>query len=486
MNLDAGLLVAPLPGAPRTSFTAARLRDRVALLRPPLRDVRFWGIQALIVLASGAHDAMETLGLVARIGDLYFVIVSLLMLLPVLWAAINFGRIGAVATGLWALAISIPNLVYWHTGADRYGELVQLVLVDALAVLLAYWVDAEVRARRRAEAAGAALGVSEAKYRGLFETAAEPVLLVDSGWGVHEANAAACQLLGLLPGEWMSRSRPAAAARIFEFLAAARTDSIAGAELALQTPDGRHVWVEPVTAPFGADGDEMQQVILRDVTRQRRRRRGVETYAARVLKAQEDERKRIAQELHDGTLHDMVLLCRQLEAAAEGCTRSAKAVGALEEARAGIQATAEGLRDLARGLRPSVLDDLGLAPAIRSLTRDSRAITAAVTVHGEARRLPADAELALFRIAQEGLRNAEQHSGGRRVEIELSFGQREVTLSVSDDGIGFNVPPSLDDLAAQRRLGLLGMQERARLAGAEFSLESAPGRGTRVNVCLAV
>lgn len=492
MSIDQALGAAPRVLEARPSLMRrTRARDLLLALRPPLRDARFWEIQALVFLASGAHDAMETLDFVSRIGTLYFVIVSLLLVLPVVLAAINFGRTGAVATGLWALAISSPNLAYWHSGSDRYGELVQMVIVGALAVLLGYWVDAERGARRRAEAAGAALSASEAKYRGLFETAAEPVLLVDSDGRVREANAAACDLFAVEPGVgsgWPLQG--AGASRLLESLAATESDSIhAGPEIALQARDGRRVWVEPVSAPFGADGDGMLQVILRDVTRQRRRQRGLETYAARMLKAQEDERKRIAQELHDGTLHDMVLLCRRLEDASEGCAASPQsAVGALEDARVGIQAVADGLRNLARGLRPSVLDDLGLGPAVRALVERVDAdssLAASLSIRGHPRRLPADAELALFRIGQEAVRNAAQHSRGRRIDVELAFEPREVTLTVTDDGKGFAVPPSLDEVGAQRRLGLLGMQERARLSGAEFRLESAPGRGSLVQVRLA-
>lgn len=466
------------------SNQGARIARALGPLRPPLTDARFWGIQALVGIATATHHTIEAFGFVSRLGTVYFAVVSLFLVIPVLLAAINFGRAGAVTTCLWSLLLSVPNLVIWHSGADRYAEALQLLLINLVAVLLAWWVDAEASARRRAEATGAALLASEAKYRGLFETAAEPVLLVDREGLIREANAAACQLFGLTPSKVTGRSlRDIGRGALW----CAAGDSGAPSEIVLQTAGGQRICVEPVRAPLEIQGDGLVQVILRDVTKQRRRQLSLETYAARILEAQEEERRWIAQELHDGTLHDLVLLCRRLDAAVKVPETSEKAAAQIKEARAFAESVAESLRSFARDLRPSVLDDLGLVPAIRRLLSEfeSRSpIKGSLRIQGNPRRLGADAELALFRIAQEALRNVERHSGASRARVMLSFSPSDATLAVLDDGRGFVPPGSLHELAVDRKLGLLGMYERAQLLRGSFDLKSAPGKGTAVRVTL--
>lgn len=462
----------------------ARPWRRLEPLRPPLTDPRFWEIQALVAMAAGTHHAMEAFDLMSSMGTLYLVLVLLLFVVPVLLAAVNFGRSGAVTTGLWSLALTVPNLVIWHSGADRYGEVAQFVIINVVAVLLGWWVDAEASARHRAEAAGAALRASEAKYRGLFETAGEPVLLLDRSGVIQEANAAACRLFGLRLDTARGRSLgDIGAGAILNAAAEARSRA---AEVVLRTPGGQKMWVEPVWAPLTSQQDGLIQLILRDVTSQRRRQRSLEAYAARILEAQEEERKRIAQEIHDGAIHELVLLCRRLDTASRACAVSPAAASAeIQGARALADSVAESLRKFARDLRPSVLDDLGLIPAIRRLLTETEAnsnVKVSLVVRGDPRRLPGDDELALFRIAQEALRNAVRHSGASRVGVQVDFSPCEVVLRVSDDGAGFAVPASLHELAAHGKLGLLGMHERARLIQAGFEIVSAPRTGTTVAV----
>jgi len=129
-----------------------------------------------------------------------------------------------------------------------------------------------------------------------------------------------------------------------------------------------------------------------------------------------------------------------------------------------------------------VLDDLGLAPAIRRLTEEFTARSGTPTdlvVRGTDRRLSTDTELALFRIAQESLRNAERHADASSLQVLLNYRPEMIELTVKDDGRGFVLSPR-EELAGATKLGLLGMQERARVCGGKVTIRSRIGSGTTV------
>lgn len=254
-------------------------------------------------------------------------------------------------------------------------------------------------------------------------------------------------------------------------------------DVLLSDPDGRDVWVEPVCTPF-AEQEGLTQVVLRDVTERKRRQAGLETYAAQILKAQEEERRRVAQELHDETVQSLVLLCRMLDDSdANNPLVPDSLIRLIHEAHAYAESLVESVRGFARGLRPAILDDLGLAPAIDRLLTELAArasIRGRLVVRGPERRLPADIELALFRISQEALHNAERHSEASRVRVSLNYQPQNTELMIVDNGKGFLSPVALDDLANENKLGLIGMQERARVVGGKLTIHSAPAGGTKV------
>jgi signal transduction histidine kinase len=142
------------------------------------------------------------------------------------------------------------------------------------------------------------------------------------------------------------------------------------------------------------------------------------------------------------------------------------------------------VRRFSRDLRPSVLDDLGLLPALEGLMADVKgdSIEAELRIYGDRRRLTHEAELVLFRIVQEALSNVRRHSRASRVVTEVEFGESTVRISVEDNGQGFEPPGRTDDLAAMGKLGLVGMRERAQLIGGTVAVESELGKGTTVIV----
>ncbi len=212
----------------------------------------------------------------------------------------------------------------------------------------------------------------------------------------------------------------------------------------------------------------------------RERQESLRSYVRQVTEAQEEERLRIARELHDGTAQELVLLVRKLQQLGE--TAPAEPV---QELVGMARDTLQSVRRFSRDLRPPVLDDLGLLAAIEMVVgeTDGRLPGGAhLQVSGVPRRLDGPVELALFRIAQEALRNVEKHAQAKSATVELDFTDRDIRLSVTDDGGGFSPPRNVSDLARTGKLGLLGMKERAELVGGSFELLPSLGEGTRVVV----
>ena len=208
-----------------------------------------------------------------------------------------------------------------------------------------------------------------------------------------------------------------------------------------------------------------------------------------AIAAQEDERRRIARELHGQTgqaLTSLLMWLRALEAEAEGSAGVIVSPERLQELKAIVADTLDGVRDLALELRPSVLDDLGLVPALQRYVhtcqdRHQLAIDFQ-TVGLEGVRLPPSVETALYRIAQEALTNVIQHAGAQRVSLLLEARAGAVIAIVEDDGSGFEADRLIHGTADERWLGLAGMRERANLLGGKLTIESVPGEGTTVFV----
>jgi two-component system sensor histidine kinase DegS len=201
-----------------------------------------------------------------------------------------------------------------------------------------------------------------------------------------------------------------------------------------------------------------------------------------VTAAQEEERQRIARELHDGLGPVLASLNIRLRTARKLLERDHHPVaGELEELAELTQASMRDIRRLIYDLRPAALDELGLAPALREYAtryREEQGLEVALALSEGGERLPAPLETALFRIAQEALNNVARHAQARRVEIGLTRDRGSVTLRVADDGCGF------DPRAPQSgtHLGLWSMRERVEQLGGRFEVESAPGRGTALRM----
>ena len=204
----------------------------------------------------------------------------------------------------------------------------------------------------------------------------------------------------------------------------------------------------------------------------------------KLISAQEEERARIARELHDEAGQSLTGIVMSVEAAASALPSGAAASQErLERAKALAQNTIEEIRKLVIDLRPAALDDLGLMPALRACAEE-RLADRGVKVYLEPskldQRLPGHVESCLFRVVQEAITNIARHAHAKSAHIRLRQNGRSLTLLVEDDGEGFDMTEVLGSSDKTRALGLLGMQERVALCGGSLRVESTPGRGTRV------
>lgn len=199
---------------------------------------------------------------------------------------------------------------------------------------------------------------------------------------------------------------------------------------------------------------------------------------------QERERMRIAHEIHDDSIQSLVLVSHHIERATQAAkTGSDSLLVHLANARETLIDSVERLRGVIANLRPTVLDELGLVAAVRSLCETQQFNFEVV---GEARELDQAQELALFRAAQEAVRNAERHAQAKQIDATLIYTRTDVTLKVCDDGVGFDIPRHLQEFATSGHYGLLGIRERMVQLRGRLDLMSTLGGGTQVAVSFAL
>lgn len=503
----------------RTSLGIPVIEPQVQprLTRPPggvpWTDSHFWILQLVILALALARLAftvafhLDTSSLVVEFSTL------VLFVLPVAYASLSFGLPGATFTAGWVTILAIPRVVVavsQHDPTAAWSEILQIVLLDGLALLIGTRVSTERQARGLADAAQAARLDAETLYRELFDSNQSPILIVDASGLVIEGNASALRAFGgIAPSGGLEQHQPVrlvdligadAASQVLTRLlsvdpVAGSRSTVAAQDSEIDAPvrpvafeiDGRAILYRPsATLVRPVDADRRMQVIFEDVTAETRRHDLMEAYAGQVVLAQEEERRHLAQEIHDGPLQALIHICRQIDLL-EG-TDGSTVIGSdddqqLKSLRSTVEETVAELRSIARGLRPSILDDLGLVASINQMLTEATArqqFESTFGVTGASRRLSPSVELALFRITQEAITNIERHAAASRVAVGIDFETEGLHLLVKDDGAGFDQNEDTD--AGGHSLGLPGMTERAHLIGATLAIHSQAGNGTAVDV----
>jgi PAS domain S-box-containing protein len=336
----------------------------------------------------------------------------------------------------------------------------------------------EIFERQRAEES---LRDSEEKYRQLFATETDAIVLMDVKTRRYtDVNDSACRLYGY--------TRP-------EFLRLHMLDTVADRDASLQSAlrvvekkrlfipyrmhkkkDGTLFPVEIFAGAFKVGGRPMLCAAVRDISVRVRAEQELRAAHAKLVSAREEDRRRLALELHDSV--GQKLIAAKLKLGSAMAVGIPDELGELSRTLKELQGQLSGLstevREVSRQLYPQTLEALGLPAALRQLAKDCGCQGPRIEIHcdlPEDRRLGPDVEIALYRIAQEALANAIRHGRARRVTVRLGGHQGQCRLSIIDDGGGFRV-----DLALRGGLGLDSMRERAESIGAKFELTSRPGR----------
>jgi signal transduction histidine kinase len=480
----------------------------------PWANSRFWVLQ-LVILALYLIRLAATVAfhLDASSQAVEFSTLAI-FLVPVVYAALNYGLRGALFTAGWVTLLAIPR--FFSAIGDRdyvaaWAELAQVVLLDALAFLVGQRVTAERGARRIAETAQEAHLSAEALYRDLFDSNQAPILIVDGNGNVVETNASAQRAFagatgrdGTEPGQ---PHHPALPVRLVDMIGPVASGHVLTRLISEQLPEstseeepaadaervepvtfeveGQPVLYRPTATMLGrSDDGTRMQIVFEDVTAETRRHDLMEAYAARVVSGQEEERRHIAQELHDGPVQTLIHLCRQIDTVESQTDPAIDGALKLADLRAIVEDTVAELRSIAKGLRPSVLDDLGLVASINQILSEAgerHQFEISFGVTGPERRLAPTVELTLFRIAQEAISNIERHAAAQRVAVGLNFEELGLRLLVKDDGVGFDVRDNPEGINSET-LGLSGMTERANLIGSRIFIHSERESGTTVDV----
>lgn len=396
-----------------------------------------------------------------------------------------------------ASAKSMVNEVYMR---KKDGTII-LVLDTMVAVKRAedgkvLWFDGfmeDVTERKQAEKA---LRESEEFGATLLSNSPNPIIVINPDTSIRYINPAFERLTGFSSAElvgrklpypwWMGKGRYKTATGLQQVMCR-KARRQAGP---FRKKNGEIFWVALASVPVKADG-KLKYYLLNwiDITEQKRLRENMQFYIGQVTKAQEEERKRIARDLHDDTVQALSVLYSDIdEVKMMEKQLPVDAVSRLVQIQVNLHHVIEEVRCFSHELRPGLLDRLGLIPSMELLTAEVKksGLNCHLEITGSQRRLSPDAEVILFRIAQEALNNVKKHAQATKAQIKVKFAKGTIKLSVIDNGSGFRVPKAVDNYVRRGKLGLIGIRERVHLINGRLCIESGVGKGTSITVELPV
>jgi PAS domain S-box-containing protein len=461
----------------------------------------FWLIIALFVLISVPYyqEALPHPAFITRmlldVGLTRHAFERVLYLVPVICAGFWFGWRGSVISSLAALALMLPRALWLSDyRTDAIFETTSVFLLGSILSLSFRGFQREKEYRIQLENAFQKMKTSEERYRQLFDNAFDAIFIHDADGNINAVNKACTVLTGYETEDLLHMQMSELLSEESWLITGALEQLLLGGEDAstiieavLIKKDGSRSFIHlSLESVRGAGSPVNFQCTARDISEQKRMQENLRHYLRQATRAQEEERKRVALELHDETIQELVVLSRQIDVLTSKCREltpenSLLLQGLKQNAGNAIQS----LRHISQDLRPATLDRLGLLASLGFLASEATknwGIAARATVKGTESRLPEEVEVTLFRIAQEALRNIWKHAGAKTAEIKLEFDAQETRLTITDDGKGFDLRNAAGDIAEEGKLGVVGMRERARLIGSRFEIDSEPGKGTVVTI----
>ena len=398
------------------------------------------------------------------------------------------------------LAIAAAALVLaWPIDAARIPLLIGAAASGALAAALALWLLR--RDAGRQQAADRALARGEARLRGILDSAMDAIITVDADQRVILFNNAAEKMFGWTRDEALGaplasfipeRFRRGHAEHVARFGQAGTTSRRMGGSLRVVTGlrrNGEEFPIDASISQIDESGARFYTVILRDVTARieaeaalRRSKEDLQQLGAAANMTREQEKSRIARELHDelGQLLTMLQMdvawCKEKQPSGDPTL-----VAKLDRMESLLKTTIAATRRISSDLRPLMLDDLGLVPSLEWLVENFAQRTGIVcdlTIAERELALPKSHATGIFRIVQESLTNIAKHAKAARADIVVEFDRDALVVRIDDDGVGFS--PQAPRKA--QSFGLFGLRERASLMGGTVTISSAPGKGTSVEV----
>ncbi len=480
------------PGLKRASFSVS--------------NPHFWVILAMFILGIVFHYPQQLLrtespSLLSFLGLTHYAVERTLFLVPITYAGMFFGLSGGITALVISLIIILPRVFFMSE--YRVEALLQSGAVIILGVLVNLWFEVKRKESAlyrqlvaRLEESERGMSISEQKYRYLFENASDAIWVQDVNGYLVDGNRAFERLTGLKVaevkgthlGKFMSEESLAVAREV-------RNKLVNGEEF--EQPYEQQFYIQPgvvrtvkMSTNAVVSGGRITgfEHVARDVTQEKQQQENVRAYIQQITRAQEEERKRIARDLHDDVSPDIIILIQKLDnLATTQRLKLATVKDKLQDLRGQAVEALEALRATAQGLRPRIIDDLGLVAALEWIAEElekDQPIQTKVEARGLERALSPEMQIVLFRIAQEGLNNIRKHARATAVNIRLEGGDNYITMTVTDNGQGFEAPGRIEGMVSAGRLGLMGMYERARLLNGNLQIKSAPGKGTELTVRL--
>jgi two-component system sensor histidine kinase DegS len=470
---------------------------------PRLKSPHLWIIIALFILLTISHftqfvsqiPILQNISMPAALELSRHSLERLCYLLLILYAGWTLGIIGGAA--VWsssAAAMLLRTFTVSPDLRDALAESLAALIIAALAIMLMAALRRNRRQRERLKKTIGDMKLARQSYEELFTNASDAIWVHDLKGTITLVNRACEKLTGFpvseLPGknvlEFLSPQNLSIARQVRDKLLRGETME-QRYEQQLIRKDGSQAIMQLTTRLIISDGrPQAFQNLARDITEERRLQDNLQFYLGQVLQAQEEERKRLARELHDDASQQVLLLTHGIDNVARKAERHCpqQLTNELTRLYELSQQTYQNIKHYAQALRPSILDDLGLVAAINWLAEETHKLSGIeIRVKIDATPLlPPETQLVLFRIIQESLNNVQRHSGASQASITLECQGVETRVTIADNGKGFAPPSQLSEFAGQGKLGLTGMAERAQLIGGELEVSSQPGKGTTVTV----